>query len=170
MREQFLIDVLQAGVSPFHCVEHSQQILEDAGFEKIRYDQIWNLQAGGRYVLNHHGTTLYAFIIGQDFDAKGMLRMAAAHTDYPCLRIKPNADFTTNAYAQINVEVYGGPILNTWFDRPLGVAGRVVVRSEDVFAPRTILYRSDRPVLTIPNLAIHMNREVNKGVEINNVA
>ena len=110
MREQFLIDVLQAGVSPFHCVEHSQQILEDAGFEKIRYDQIWNLQAGGRYVLNHHGTTLYAFTVGQDFDAKGMLRMAAAHTDYPCLRIKPNADFTTNAYAQINVEVYGGPI------------------------------------------------------------
>ena len=168
MREQFLIDVLQAGVSPFHCVEHSQQILEDAGFEEIRYDQIWNLQAGGRYVLNHHGTTLYAFTVGQDFDAKGMLRMAAAHTDYPCLRIKPNADFTTNAYAQINVEVYGGPILNTWFDRPLGVAGRVVVRSEDVFAPRTILYRSNRPVLTIPNLAIHMNRDVNKGVEINN--
>jgi len=119
-------------------------------------------------VMNHHGTTLYAFTVGENFGTKDMLRMAAAHTDYPCLRIKPHADFTTNRYAQINVEVYGGPILHTWFDRPLGVAGRVVVRSEDVFAPRTILYRSDRPILTLPNLAIHMNRDVNKGVEINN--
>ena len=89
--------------------------------------------------------------------------MAAAHTDYPCMRIKPNPDFHTEAYAQVNVEVYGGPILNTWFDRPLGVAGRVVLRSEDVFAPRTVLYHSQKAVLTIPNLAIHMNREVNKG-------
>ena len=74
----------------------------------------------------------------------------------------------TDRYAQVNVEVYGGPILNTWFDRPLGIAGRVIVRSKDVFAPKTMLYRSGRPVLIIPNLAIHMNREVNKGVAINN--
>lgn len=168
MKEQFLIDVLNAGVSPFHCVEHSLEVLENAGFEEIRYDQPWKLVPGGKYVMNHHGTTLYAFTVGENFGSQDMLRMAAAHTDYPCLRIKPHADFTTNRYAQINVEVYGGPILNTWFDRPLGMAGCVVVRSEDVFAPRTILYRSDRPILTLPNLAIHMNRDVNKGVEINN--
>ena len=168
MKEQFLIDVLNAGVSPFHCVEHSLEVLENAGFEEIRYDQPWKLVPGGKYVMNHHGTTFYAFTVGENFGSQDMLRMAAAHTDYPCLRIKPHADFTTNRYAQINVEVYGGPILNTWFDRPLGMAGCVVVRSEDVFAPRTILYRSDRPILTLPNLAIHMNRDVNKGVEINN--
>ena len=168
MKEQFLIDVLNAGVSPFHCVAHSLEVLKAEGFEEIRYNEPWSLVPGGKYVMNHHGTTLYAFTVGEKFRAKDMLRMAAAHTDYPCMRIKPHADFVTNRYAQINVEVYGGPILNTWFDRPLGVAGRVVVRSEDVFAPRTILYRSDKPILTIPNLAIHMNRDVNKGVEIHN--
>lgn len=168
MKEHFLIDVLQAGVSPFHCVSNALETLKAAGFEKISYNQPWNLTPGGKYVMDHHGTTLYAFTIGEEFRSQDMLRMAAAHTDYPCLRIKPNADFATERYAQINVEVYGGPILNTWFDRPLGVAGRVVVRSEDVFAPRSILYRSDKAILTIPNLAIHMNREVNKGVEINN--
>ena len=118
--------------------------------------------------MSHHGTALFAFTVGEKFSSDGMLRLAAAHTDYPYLRIKPNADFQTEGYAQVNVEVYGGPVLNTWFDRPLGVAGRVVLRSGDVFHPRTVLYQSKRPVLIIPNLAIHMNRDVNKGVEIHN--
>ena len=168
MKESFLIDVLKKGVSPFHCVEAAMQTLEESGFEELEYARPWNLKKGKAYVMNHHGTTLYAFTIGENFRADAMLRMAAAHTDYPYLRIKPNADFVTDRYAQVNVEVYGGPILNTWFDRPLGIAGRVIVRSGDVFAPKTMLYRSGRPVLIIPNLAIHMNREVNKGVAINN--
>lgn len=168
MKESFLIDVLKKGVSPFHCVEAAMQTLEESGFEELEYARPWNLKKGKAYMMNHHGTTLYAFTVGENFRADAMLRMAAAHTDYPYLRIKPNADFVTDRYAQVNVEVYGGPILNTWFDRPLGIAGRVIVRSKDVFAPKTMLYRSGRPVLIIPNLAIHMNREVNKGVAINN--
>lgn len=168
MAEQILIDVLNAGVSPFHCVEYAMNLLKKAGFQEISYNRLWKLIPGEKYVMNHHGTTLYAFTIGENFGTQDMLRMAAAHTDYPCLHIKPNPDFTTNRYAQVNVEVYGGPILNTWFDRPLGVSGRVIVRGTDVFTPCTILYRSDRAILTIPNLAIHMNRDVNKGVEINN--
>lgn len=168
MEQKFLIELLKEAVSPFQCVEASVNRLKQAGFEEIAYEEKWNLKPGGKYVLNHHGTTLYAFTIGENYHTGDMVRMAAAHTDYPCMRIKPNPDFRTEAYAQVNVEVYGGPILNTWFDRPLGVAGRVVLRSEDVFAPRTVLYRSKKAVLTIPNLAIHMNREVNKGVEINN--
>ena len=168
MKESFLIDVLKKGVSPFHCVEAAMQTLEESGFEELEYARPWNLKKGKAYMMNHHGTTLYAFTVGENFRADAMLRMAAAHTDYPYLRIKPNADFVTDRYAQVNVEVYGGPILNTWFDRPLGIAGRVIVRSKDVFAPETMLYRSGRPVLIIPNLAIHMNREVNKGVAINN--
>lgn len=116
----------------------------------------------------HHDTTMFAFTVGRDYQAEDMVRIAAAHTDYPCLRLKPNADFMTNQYAQVNVEVYGGAILNTWFDRPLGVAGRVAVKSADPFAPKMVSYRSKKPVMVIPNLAIHMNREVNRGVEINN--
>jgi aspartyl aminopeptidase len=137
-------------------------------FKKIKYEEEWKLEKGGKYVLNHYGTTLFAFTVGENFGSGDMLRLAAAHTDYPCMRIKPNADFLTNVYAQINLEVYGGPILNTWFDRPLGVAGRVALRSDNPFEPKMVLYKSKKPILTIPNLAIHMNREVNKGVEINN--
>lgn len=164
---EHLFDLLNKAVSPFACVEASMGRLADAGFEGLEYNQAWELKKGGKYMINHHGTTLFAFTVGSEFEEAGMLRLAAAHTDYPCMRIKPNADFVTEGYAQINVEVYGSPILNTWFDRPLGVAGRVVLRSTNPFKPENKLYRSKKPVLIIPNLAIHMNREVNKGVEIN---
>lgn len=166
--QQKLFDLLRAGVTPFMCVEECERRLAEAGFERINYKDAWNLVLGGKYVVNHHGTALFAFTVGKDYQVTDMIRMAAAHTDYPCMRIKPNPDFATNGYAQVNLEVYGGPILNTWFDRPLGVAGRVALRSENPFEPKMVLYRSKKPVMTIPNLAIHMNREVNKGVEINN--
>ncbi len=166
--QQKLFDMLRAGVTPFMCVEECEKKLKAAGFESLSYEDIWKLAPGEKYIVNHHGTTLFAFTIGKNFKPDDMLRMGAAHTDYPCMRIKPNADFVTSGYAQINVEVYGGPILSTWLDRPLSVAGRVVLRSENVFEPKTVLYDAKRAILTIPNLAIHMNREVNKGVEINN--
>lgn len=162
-----LLEYLKEGVSPFGCVEAARKKLLAASFEEIHYPDKWELKPGKGYVMTHHGTALFAFTVGEDYQSGGMIRIAAAHTDYPCLRIKPNPDFVTGSYAQVNVEVYGGPILATWFDRPLGVAGRVVLRSEDPFAPRTVIYRSARPVMIVPNLAIHMNREVNKGVEIN---
>lgn len=168
MEQELLFELLKEAVSPFECVEFCKTKLQKSGFEKIDYDKEWKLRPGGKYVMNHHDTALFAFTIGRDYQIGDMVRLAAAHTDYPCLRMKPNADFMTNQYAQVNVEVYGGAILNTWLDRPLGVAGRVAIKSADPFSPRMVLYRSDRPVMIIPNLAIHMNREVNKGVEINN--
>jgi aspartyl aminopeptidase len=174
--KQALMETLQAGVSPFETVKAGKERLLAAGFTELSYGGAWALAPGGRYVMEHHGTTLFAFTVGENFgrmlragtENRIPLRLAAAHTDYPCLRIKPNADFQTESYAQVNVEVYGGPILNTWFDRPLGVAGRVMVKGDDVLAPRAVLYRSKKPLLIVPNLAIHMNRDVNKGVEINN--
>ena len=162
-----LFDLLRAGVTPFMCVEECEKRLTEGGFESLDYTAAWNLVPGGKYMVNHFGTSLFAFTVGKEWKAMDMLRMAAAHTDYPCLRIKPNADFVTNGYAQVNLEVYGGPILNTWLDRPLGVAGRVALRSDNPFKPNMVLYRSEKPVMTIPNLAIHMNREVNSGVELN---
>lgn len=168
MKEQKnLFEMLKHGVTPFGCVKESLRRLTGAGFEEISYSEEWKLKKGGKYVMNHHDTALFAFTIGENYQTNDMLRMAAAHTDYPCFRIKPNADFQTDAYAQVNVEVYGGPILNTWLDRPLGIAGRVAVRSNNPFEPDMRFYRSDKPVLTIPNLAIHMNRDVNSGVELN---
>ena len=165
--QQRLFEMLRAGVTPFMCVEECERRLGEAGFEKISYEDSWSLVPGGKYMVNHHGTALFAFTVGQEWKQADMLRMAAAHTDHPCLRIKPNADFQTNGYAQLNVEVYGGAILNTWLDRPLGVAGRVALRSDNPFKPNMVLYRCQKPIMTIPNLAIHMNREVNNGVELN---
>lgn len=168
--QQALFQLLKDGITPFHTVESCEKRLKEAGFAPLAYDSKWNLEKGGKYYVNHHGTTLFAFTLPKETekeDKAPFLRLAAAHTDYPCLRIKPSADMSNHSYAQVNVEVYGGPILNTWLDRPLGIAGRVAVRSEQVFAPKMVLFQSKKPVLTIPNLAIHMNREVNKGVELN---
>ena len=165
---EILFDLLEKGISPAHAVSACEKRLTDAGFEVVDYGMAWNLKAGGKYVINHHETTLFAFTLPQNWsDREPAIRIAAAHTDFPCLRIKPSCDIQTNGYAQVNVEVYGGAILNTWLDRPLGVAGRVAVRSGDVFTPKVVTFQSEKNLMTIPNLAIHMNREVNKGVELN---
>ena len=166
---EILFDLLKKGVSPVQAVTACEERLLAAGFQKLDYADEWKLEAGGRYVMNHHDTTLFAFTLGNDWGKTKapQIRIAAAHTDFPCLRIKPSADVVTNSYAQVNVEVYGGAILNTWLDRPLGIAGRVAVRGTSPFAPEVRAFVSDKKLLTIPNLAIHMNREVNKGVELN---
>ena len=166
---EILFELLKKGVSPVQAVMACEERLSAAGFQKIDYADAWKLEAGGRYVVKHHDTTLFAFTIGMDWDmtVEPQIRIAAAHTDFPCLRIKPSADVVTNRYAQVNVEVYGSAILNTWLDRPLGIAGRIAVKGKSPFAPEMRTFVSDKKLLTIPNLAIHMNREVNKGVELN---
>lgn len=166
---ELLFDLIKKGVSPVQAVAACEERLLAAGFQKIDYADAWKLESGGRYVMNHHDTTLFAFTLGSDWGENDapQIRIAAAHTDFPCLRIKPSADVLTNGYAQVNVEVYGGAILNTWLDRPLGIAGRVAVRGKSSFAPDVRAFVSNKKLLTIPNLAIHMNREVNKGIELN---
>ncbi len=166
---EVLFDLLKEGVSPVQAVASCEKRLKNGGFTELSYEKPWSLAAGGRYYINHHDTTLFAFTVGEDWGETNvpMIRIAAAHTDFPCLRIKPSADVVANRYAQVNVEVYGGAILNTWLDRTLGIAGRVAVRGENPFVPDIRKFVSDKNLLTIPNLAIHMNREVNKGVELN---
>ncbi len=164
---QILFDLLEKGVSPAHAVTACEERLAEAGFAKLDYGTSWNLEPGKKYYVNHYDTTLFAFCLPAEWGkTEPAIRIAAAHTDFPCLRIKPACDMKNNGYAQINIEVYGGAILNTWLDRPLGVAGRVAVRSNDVFHPEVRKFVSEKNI-TIPNLAIHMNREVNKGVELN---
>lgn len=170
---EWLFDLLKKGVSPAHATAACRARLEKAGFLPLAYEKPWKLAAGGRYYINRHDTTLFAFTLSGEWEEhcavnRGpAVRIAAAHTDFPCLRIKPSADVVTQGYAQVNVEVYGGAILNTWLDRPLGIAGRVALRSENPFAPEIRLFEGKKNLLTIPNLAIHMNREVNKGMELN---
>lgn len=161
-----LCTMLEESVSPFHAVEAAAKQLQAAGFEELAMDRSWKLENGKGYYLKVYGSTLIGFTIGAKRQKGDMLRMEAAHTDWPCLKIKPLPEKAGN-YALLNVEVYGGPVLNTWLDRPLSVAGRVAVRSKNAFEPDVRLVDFKRPICMIPNLAIHMNRKVNEGVELN---
>lgn len=159
--------LLMAGVSPYHCIIEASRQLNDAGFQPLSLTDTWNLTPNQGYYLPVFDSSLIAFTIGSDLGAKPSLRLEAAHTDWPCLKLKPNPEVSADRYGKLNVEVYGGPILNTWMDRPLSMAGKVCVAGSDPFAPEVHFIDMKRPLLMIPNLAIHMNREVNDGVKIN---
>lgn len=160
-----ITEYLKKTVTPYHCVEVTAELLEQAGYVEQKLTDTIEAEPGGKYYLRVYGTGLMFYTVGESFRPEDGLRMAVAHTDYPCLRVKPKAELSAGGYKRLDVEVYGGPILNTWYDRPLSVAGKIVLRTEDPFAPKSVLLDAARPLLTIPNLAIHLNREVNKGVE-----
>ena len=166
---QQLFDYLKAGTSAFHVVDHSKSVLKAAGFEELKLKEAWKLEKGGRYFCVPFDTTLYAFTIGEDCDLSNGIHIGGAHTDFPGLKIKPNPEIFSHGHMQLNTEVYGGPILNTFFDRPLSLSGKVVTRGESYDKPVSHLVDFKAPVLYLPNLAIHMNREVNeKGAPIDN--
>jgi len=162
-----LLQLIEAATSPYHVVYETKKRLQEAGFEALDLKQDWGINVGGAYYVEGYGSTLVAFRIGENYKFKNPFRIAAAHTDFPGFCIKQSPEMPTEKYARLNVEVYGGPILNTWLDRPLSAAGRVVLKSEDIFKPEIRLVDLKKPLFIIPNLAIHQNREVNKGVELN---
>ena len=155
-----LFDFVENGVSPFHAVAWARRVLEENGFEELRLKDNWALEKGGRYFVIPFGTTLYAFTVGAVQGVTGGVRMAGAHTDTPVLKLKPHPEIIRHGYLQLNTEVYGGPILNTWFDRPLSLAGRVAVRGGNGVEAR--LADLKRPCAYLPNLAVHMNRGINE--------
>lgn len=164
-----LFSYIQAGTSAYHVIAHSRQLLLDAGFKELHLKETWELIRGGKYFCMPFGTTLYAFTIGDECDFSNGIRIGGAHTDFPAIKIKPNPEIFTQGYMQLNTEVYGGPILNTFFDRPLSLAGKVMTRGERFDRPVSHLIDFKDPVLYLPNLAVHMNREVNeKGAPIDN--
>ena len=161
-----VIEFIDESPSTYHVVKNCSDILDENGFERIMPREKWEIKKGGKYFLKKSSSTIIAFTVGEDFDVKNGFKIFGAHTDSPCFRIKPNPEIVTENVVRLNTEVYGGPILSTWFDRPLSIAGRVIVKGEDSFFPRTVKIKIDEPLLTIPNLAIHQNREVNNGVKI----
>lgn len=162
-----LAELSRRCVSPYHMVQNAMEQLREAGYEELALGEEWSLTPGGRYMVDIYGTTCVAFRVNEAFAPGQQLRMAAAHTDWPCLRIKYNAEYDSGVYRRLNTEVYGGPIYHTWFDRPLSVAGKVTLRGADPFHPDSRILDVERPVAYLPNLAIHMNREVNHGTAIN---
>lgn len=159
--------LIKKATSQFHTVEAVKEQLSGQGYEELSLRDEWNLQKGGKYMVVHHGSSMFAFTIGTEFDVQDTFRIAAAHGDFPGFRIKPNPEVTTEKYVQLNVESYGGVNLASWLDRGLSAAGRVVLKSEDVFRPEVRLIDFKKTMFTIPNIAIHLEREMNKGIEWN---
>lgn len=160
---QAFLDFVSAATSPYHAVMAAGAELSAAGFVELDLGAPWELATDGKYFVKVYDSTLLAFTVG----AKGPLRMAAAHTDFPCFRLKPQAMEAEGASCGlVNVEPYGGMIYRTWLDRPLSLAGKVVTRGSDPFRPVTHLVDAHLPLMTIPSLAIHRDRDVNKKGEI----
>ncbi len=143
-------------------VEASKAVLRDAGFVELKAGEAWNLELGGRYYVDLYDTTLIAFTTG----AFGRINIAAAHTDFPGFRIKYSPENVVSGYGTLNVEGYGGAILNSWYDRPVGISGKIYLRSASECEPEEITFDSGGAVGIIPNLAIHMNRDVNNGTKV----
>lgn len=146
----------------FWAVETVRQRLETAGFRQLDMRDEWVLTPGDKRYVVQNGSAIFAFVVGSD-DAASGFNIIAAHSDSPGFRIKPRCEMACEGMVKLNTEVYGGPILYTWFDRPLSIAGRVALRGDDPLRPRMRLLRFDDPLLVIPHLAIHFNRQVNEG-------
>ena len=164
VREGFAEDLLQyLNDSPtaYHAVENGMALLKGSGFQELKETENWTLRKGGKYFVVKNHSAVIAFIIGEGDPAEEGFRIIGAHTDSPALKIKPgDCSITPEGYVRVNVEIYGGAILSTWFDRPLALAGRVVVKENGTLQEK--LVRIDKPVFMLPNLCIHLHRDVNE--------
>lgn len=163
-----LLSFLDASPVNFLAVKNISDTLAANGFHRIDPAlPLGEVKSGDRFFVTKNDSSIYAFRIGNKPIADAGFHMICAHCDSPTFRIKPNAEMLTEGgIVKLNTEVYGGPIMSTWFDRPLTLAGRVIVRGEDVMQPETLLLHFKRPLLQISNLAIHFNRQVNDGVAL----
>lgn len=163
-----LLSFLDASPVNFLVVKNIADMLEAGGFRRLNPAlPIGMVNAGDRFFVTKNDSSIFAFRIGAKPLADVGFHMICAHADSPTFRIKPNAEMLCEGgLVKLNTEVYGGPIMSTWFDRPLTLAGRVIVRSQDVMQPQTMLLHIKRPLLQISNLAIHFNRQVNDGVKL----
>ncbi|CAN5768221.1 M18 family aminopeptidase [soil metagenome] len=160
-----LLAFLRDSPTPFHAVASARSRLEAVGFHALRETDAWDNLPSGRYYVITAETNLIAFVLPESAQ-RTSFRIIGAHTDSPNLRLKPNAEYSNEGYAQLGVEVYGGVLLNSWLDRDLGIAGRVLVREGDAITSKLVSIA--KPLLRVPQLAIHLDREVNdKGLILN---
>ncbi len=154
-----LMSFLAQSPTPYHAVASTARVLEKAGFRQVEETDAWDASAGGKYVLR--GGAIIAWYVPESAGPATPYRIVGAHTDSPNLRVKPLPDTGANGWRQVAVEVYGGTLLNTWLDRDLGLAGRLALRDGS-----TRLVNVDRPLLRVPQLAIHLDRQVNDGLKL----
>ena len=163
---QQLLDFIARSPTPFHAVKNMQMMLEAEGFSPLVEEDSWHVVAGGRYYLTRNGSSIIAFVVGKQSAIDTGIRMVGAHTDSPCLKVKPTPEIKKHGYYQLGVEVYGGALLNPWFDRDLSIAGRVVFTVGDGRLQQALVDMV-KPVAIIPSLAIHLDREANNNRKIN---
>jgi aspartyl aminopeptidase len=162
-----LLEFIAAAPTPYHAVQQATQRLNAAGFVPLHEHEAWSLRPGARVYVTRGGSSVAAFILGERPPHEAGFALIGSHTDSPNLRVKPRPDVSAHGYRQVAVEPYGGLLLTTWLDRDLSLAGRVVV-DDGSASGRTHLVDLQRPVLRIPNLAIHLNRTVNtEGLKLN---
>lgn len=158
-----LMEFLDASPVNFYAARTLAGRLDQAGYTRLDPAEAWNIKPGGKYYMVKNDSAVFAVNVAEAAPSAGF-RIISAHSDSPTFRIKPHPEMVSDGgVVKLNVEVYGGPIMYTWFDRPLSIAGRVVLKGEDALHPRIELVRFERPLLTIPHLAIHFNRAVNEG-------
>lgn len=159
-----LMKWLDASTCNFLAVKTICDELDNAGFLRLGARDGWQIEKDGKYYVVKNDSAVFAFIAGTGCPAEAGFRIISSHSDSPCFKIKPNAEiYGEGGVVSLNVEKYGGGILYTWFDRPLSISGRVMIKGEDAFHPRTLTVDLQSSICTIPHLAIHFNREVNEG-------
>lgn len=161
-----LMQFIDSSPTPFHGVSTLADLLNRAGFERLRENKSWQLQPGSGYYVVHNGSSIVAFTLGHGRVEEHGFRILGAHTDSPCLKVKPNADVIAQGYMQVGVEIYGGVLLNPWFDRDLSLAGRITYLDDSQRVQNALLDFA-RPIAVIPSLAIHLNREANTNKTVN---
>lgn len=164
-----LVDFLNASPTAFHAVDEAKRRLKAAGFEHISEREDWSLESGKKYFFTRNHSTIVAFAIGKRYVAGNGFHIVGAHTDSPCLKVKPVSKIAKGGYLEVGVQTYGGGLWHTWFDRDLTVAGRLLVREvkDGAVSYSHRLVRIEEPILRIPTLAIHLDRGVNDGFKVN---
>ncbi|KAK3439786.1 hypothetical protein EUGRSUZ_B00132 [Eucalyptus grandis] len=160
---------LNASPTAFHAVDESKRLLREAGYKQVSEREDWNLEAGKKYFFTRNHSTIVAFAVGKKYVAGNGFHIVGAHTDSPCLKLKPVTMVSKGGCLQVGVQTYGGGLWHTWFDRDLTIAGRVMIREENdgsaSYSHR--LVRLEEPIMRIPTLAIHLDRGVNDGFKVN---
>ena len=154
-----ILNLIDKSPTAYHVIANAKDILDAAGYTGLRENEVWKLEAGGKYYVTRNDSSLIAFAVPKP-DYKGF-RIIASHSDSPCPKLKEDLESRKDGYVRLDVEKYGGMLLAPWFDRPLSVAGRILVRDGEGI--KSVLVDLDKDVAVIPSLAIHMNREANKG-------
>ena len=154
-----ILNLIYKSPTAYHVIANAKDILDAAGYTGLKENEVWKLEAGGKYYVTRNDSSLIAFAVPKP-DYKGF-RIIASHSDSPCPKLKEDLESRKDGYVRLDVEKYGGMLLAPWFDRPLSVAGRILVRDGEGI--KSVLVDLDKDVAVIPSLAIHMNREANKG-------